>query len=184
MLVETLPAGQLLSNSHYDAYVIMEAKQKYLCSAIEASSVKWPSTVVSDSGGGFSGNDWSTLKNSSLNALFTDLATLFQPSVAFDDDFLAPTHYSLRMMWELLDHAGLLVGRPFPAGTVHPDGDGGLRLEWIGKESELRLIVPATEAGRQYIFQEGPNGHGSDFTVSPQILAEHLKVFSEHERLA
>lgn len=125
---------------------------------------------------------WQACRDDGLSGLFTDLALLFQPSSYYHDDFLAPTKFSLTTMCDLLDHASLLVSCPFPTGTIYPDGDGGLRLEWIGHELEMRLIISATKSSGQYIYYEDSSGYSSDFEVTPSILATYLNKFSQYEQ--
>src|SRR5262249_17383727 len=97
---------------------------------------------------------WSKLEDAGLQELLSDLGELFRDSEDYNEDFLKPTESALTIAWKLLTEAGKHVDGRFPAGTVYPDGNGGLRIEWIRPSRELRLVVRPDAGDRHYIYHE------------------------------
>ena len=55
------------------------------------------------------------------------------------------------------------------------DAQGGIRIEWKRDKAAVRLIVPAEEGGKTYIYHEFDNIPGSDRGVTGSRLAFWLK---------
>ena len=56
----------------------------------------------------------------------------------------------------------------FPMGTIYADGVGGLRVEWIRPDRELRLVVSRSQEGRSYLYHEQGADYAADY--SPDII--------------
>ncbi len=124
---------------------------------------------------------WVTKKDAELRTLLSDLAALIQRG-DYDEDFVKPTEYAWKKTWELLDTAGKNIDGAFPLGTVYPHGNGGLRIEWIGSEKELRLSISANANGRSYIYHEVGNQYDADYNVSAYNLANWILWFNRNGR--
>jgi hypothetical protein len=61
-----------------------------------------------------------------------------------------------------------------PHASVSPDSRGGLRIEWVNKESGVRLVVPADTA-KAYIYHEQGNEYAMD-PATPELLAKWLRI--------
>ena len=118
------------------------------------------------------------MENAGLKILLTDLATLLQ-SQDYNDEFIRPTRHALTRTWNILRDASVFTTGPFPVGTIFPDGDGGLRIEWIRPSRELRLAVSAQPDGKAYIYHELGDRYDVDYRVTPNILAFWLNWLNE-----
>ena len=92
----------------------------------------------------------------------------------YDDDFQSPTESSFTKMRGFLEKANGLLKIAFPVGTIYADGDGGLRLEWIRPDRELRLVVSASSQGRSYLYHEQGDDYGADYAPSAGELSRWL----------
>ena len=92
----------------------------------------------------------------------------------YDDDFRSPTESSVTRMRGFLEYAHGLLKIGFPVGTIYADGDGGLRLEWIRPDRELRLIVSASPQGRSYLYREQGDDYGADYAPNADELGKWL----------
>lgn len=99
-----------------------------------------------------------------------DLQALELETELYDEDCIKPTSYAFAHMRNLLTQACMYVCIGFPLGTAYPDGDGGLRVDWVHSEKELRLIVPSEESGRQYIWHM----NGMDHSLTEDVTAKNL----------
>ncbi len=111
------------------------------------------------------------LKPSGLGNLLDQIDQLVK---AKDDDFQAPTESSVARMRGFLKNAAGLLKIAVPMGTVYADGDGGLRLEWIRPDRELRLIVSASLQGRTFIYHEQGDDYGADYAPNADGLSRWL----------
>lgn len=123
-------------------------------------------------------DDWAVMENAGLRVLLTDLATLLQGQ-DYSDEFIRPTHHAVVTAWTILSESGAAVPGLFPVGTVFPDGDGGLRVEWIRPKRELRLAVSAQPNGKAYIYHESGVQYDVDYRVTANNLAFWLNWLNE-----
>ncbi len=108
-----------------------------------------------------------------LNDLLDQLEHLIK-SEDYDDDFLSPAESAVARMRGFLEGASGLLKIAFPVGTIYADGDGGLRLEWIRSERELRLVVSASSQGRSYIYHEQGDDYAADYSPTVSELSKWL----------
>jgi len=124
---------------------------------------------------------WILPEDAGLSTLLSDLAELFQRD-DYDEDFVRPTVHALKTTWGLLATAGTKLGSGIPLGTIYPYGNGGLRIEWIGQEKELRLSISPTAGGQSYIYYEVGDRYDADYNVSASNLANWLRWFNRNGR--
>ncbi len=105
------------------------------------------------------------IKPDGLSDLLNQLDLLAEAE-DYDDDFQPPTESSVARMRDFLENADGPLKVAFPVGTVYADGDGGLRLEWIRPDRELRLVVSASPQGRTYLYHEQGDDYGADYAPS------------------
>ena len=108
-----------------------------------------------------------------LNDLLGQLE-LIMKSEDYDNDFLSPTESAAARMQKFLKEASDLLRIAFPVGTIYADGDGGLRLEWIRPDRELRLVVSALPQGRNYIYHEQGDDYAADYAPTADKLGRWL----------
>ena len=113
------------------------------------------------------------LKPDGLSDLLDQLDLLVEAE-DYDDDFRPPTESSVARMRGFLEGANGILKSAFPAGTICADGDGGLRLEWIRPDRELRLIVSASLQGRSYLYHEQGNEYAADYAPNADELGRWL----------
>lgn len=101
-------------------------------------------------------------KPSGLSDLLDQLGLLVEAE-DYDDDCQPPTESSVVRMRGFLENANNLLKIAIPQGTICTDGDGGLRLEWIRPDRELRLVVSASPQGRSYLYHEQGDDYGADY---------------------
>ena len=92
----------------------------------------------------------------------------------YDEDFLAPTEHAhtrarnfMLAAFESLEHA-------LPTPFYVPDGEGGIRMEWINGTRELGLICPASESREPYLYHEDGDEYGIDEQLTDSVLNERL----------
>lgn len=107
------------------------------------------------------------------NDLFDQLDALMQ-SEDYDDEFHIPTGSASSRMRDLLEGASGHLRTALPLGTMYADGDGGLRLEWIRPDRELRLVVSASPEGRSYIYHEKGDEYAADYSPTVDALGRWL----------
>jgi len=95
-------------------------------------------------------------------------------SEEYDADFLSPTSDAIARMRSLLEGASYFLRSAFPPGTIYADGNGGLRLEWIRPDRELRLVISASAQGRSYLYHEAGADYGADYAPSADKLGRRL----------
>ena len=113
------------------------------------------------------------IKPSGLSDLLDQLDLLVEAE-DYDDDFRPPTESSVARMRDFLEGANGLLKIAFPAGTIYGDGDGGLRLEWIRPDRELRFVVSASPQGRSYLYHEKGDDYKADYAPSDSELSRWL----------
>lgn len=111
--------------------------------------------------------------NSNVTEMQQDLYTLENASQLYDEDCIKPTPFAFKRMRGFLANT-FLVTNNFPFGTIYPDQSGGLRVDWVHADKELRLIVPSVENMRQYIWYMSGTDHGLVDNVSALKLGELL----------
>ncbi|MGI4791839.1 MAG: hypothetical protein ACRYFS_23700 [Janthinobacterium lividum] len=113
------------------------------------------------------------VKQSGLNDLLNQLDLLIEAE-DYDDDFQPPAKYAADKMHGFLEDVNDLLQIAFPLGTIYADGDGGLRLEWIRPDRELRLVISASLQGRTYFYHEQGDDYGADYAPTAGELSRWL----------
>lgn len=116
------------------------------------------------------------------STMIADLQSLENDTEMYDEDCIKPTSYAFARMRELLTRSLGFILSTFPLGTVYPDGSGGMRIDWVHSEKELRLIVPSTESGRQYIWYLCGMEHALVEEVSAQTLGHWLNWLNKDDQ--
>ena len=62
----------------------------------------------------------------------------------------------------------------FPKGSVSPDLNGGLRIEWYLKNGVVRLIVPPDTTKQPYFFHRFNGQAKTEFDVSGHSISYWL----------
>lgn len=75
-----------------------------------------------------------------------------------EDDEDKPSAHAFATAQNLITGSHPLLKIGFPRAIVSADGEGGIRIEWALGQREVRLIIPADEHGKAYIYhQQGTN---------------------------
>lgn len=93
-----------------------------------------------------------------------------------DQDF--PTAYAYDTALTLLLDTQLEMSE-LPRPSVTADETGGIRLQWISPERQVRLIVPADGSGREYVYFEAGESYDLENNPTPSVLAQRLRWFME-----
>ena len=88
-----------------------------------------------------------------------------------------PNSHAFNAALALLLGARLHLG-DLPRANVTADEAGGVRVQWISPERQVRLVVPAEDGGRLYLYFEADRGHGLEDDPSPASLAQALRGFT------
>lgn len=94
-----------------------------------------------------------------------------------EEDQVFPTAYAYDTALTLLLDVQLQV-RKLPRPSVTADETGGIRLQWIGPERQVRLIVPPDSSGREYAYFEIGESYDLEDNPSPATLAQRLRWFA------
>ena len=92
-----------------------------------------------------------------------------------DQDF--PTPYAYDKALALLLDTQLQMQNP-PRPSITADETGGIRLQWLGPDRQVRLIIPADSHGREYVYFETKESYDLEDNPSPTALAQHLRWFT------
>jgi hypothetical protein len=123
---------------------------------------------------------WADKIDPGLSRIFTDLGSFLQDDI-YSDDYIKPSQYAVGIAWQLLDKAAKQLSDGFPEGTIYPDGDGGLRVEWIRPDKEVRLKISNSKSGRSYIYYELWGKYAADYSVTATSLASWLKQLNGND---
>ena len=91
-------------------------------------------------------------RQENLSAIFNELLKLNKE--IYDEDYLAPTKFALHTAEEFLLSLIDSYDKPLPIPNFIPDGEGGIRAEWEIKGRELRLVCPAKNDWKPYLYHE------------------------------
>lgn len=97
----------------------------------------------------------------------------------YDEEFLAPTKYAYDLAQSFLDDAFRLYERGLPTPNIIPNGEGGIRLEWISDSRELRLICPSQNDKPAYIYYQEGNEYSVETDATPSMLITRLDWLTE-----
>ena len=95
-----------------------------------------------------------------------------------EEDQTFPSNYAFNTALTLLLDARLHVS-DLPRANVTADETGGIRVQWISPERQVRLVVPAENSGRQYLYFETEKDYDLEDNPSPKHLAERLRWFAD-----
>src|SRR5262249_8565369 len=102
------------------------------------------------------------------------LESLLDEEETDDYGVLRPTEYAFNTAWELLVGASHEMTGSFPRASVSTDSEGGIRVQWLRPERQVRLVIPSVEGKRQYIYHEEGDRYDLEETVSASTLARWL----------
>ncbi len=94
-----------------------------------------------------------------------------------EEDQVFPTAYAYDTALTLLLDTQLQM-RNLPRPSVTADETGGIRLQWIGQERQVRLVVPPDSSGREYVYFELGKLYDLENNPSAVALAQHLRWFA------
>lgn len=95
-----------------------------------------------------------------------------------EEDQVMPTSHAYNMALSLLLDTQKLF-QDMPPANVTADETGGIRVQWISPERQVRLVIPAQSEGRQYVYFEASNDYNLEDNPSPAALAKQLRWFLE-----
>lgn len=119
---------------------------------------------------------------SALAEMLGNLAAYRADSSSYDEDNLKPTPFAFERTIGLLTGVAQYTPARFPKGTVYPDGDGGIRVEWIYPAYEVKLIIRALESDRHYIFYKHEKEYGGSYEVTVETLDYYLNELIKHDQ--
>ncbi len=86
-----------------------------------------------------------------------------------DDPTARPTTYAQNITWLLISAVSEHLGESFPLGFVMEDEQGGVRIEWENQAKHVRLVIPGTSAGQQYIYHQQGDAYGTEDVSAPAL---------------
>lgn len=108
--------------------------------------------------------------NSNLNAMLSELQDLMQED---DDDeygVLRPTSHALFQSVQIFFNISSRIQQDLPYGAISSDYSGGIRIEWYGRNKEVRLVIPSTNEQKPYIYYENESSYNIDNSISPESI--------------
>lgn len=103
-----------------------------------------------------------------------NLISVLKEEAENEENTTLPTEYAIDTVASIIADANSRMRGNFPQGSPSADGTGGLRVEWIHGEREIRLAVAPRSGGKTYIYHEEPAHYATEYTVSAQALAKWL----------
>ena len=110
----------------------------------------------------------------SFRALHERLVSLLQNEAGEEE--AVPTGHAYSTALALLLDAHSLV-EDFPRASITADETGGIRIQWLQPDRQVRLIIPAEKSGRQYLYFETDRSYDLEDDPSPTALAQRLRWF-------
>lgn len=95
-----------------------------------------------------------------------------------EEDQVMPTSHACNTALSLLLDTQTHLN-DLPRANVTIDETGGIRVQWISPERQVRLAIPAHNEGRQYVYFETASDYDLEDNPSPAALAQHLRWFLE-----
>ncbi len=93
----------------------------------------------------------------------------------YDEDFLAPTEHAYTSARNFMLAAFESLEYALPIPFYVPDGEGGIRVEWVNGTRELGLICAASESRESYLYHEDGDVYDVDEPVTDTILISRLR---------
>ncbi len=109
-----------------------------------------------------------------LQTMLDDLSEC-KTSPDYDTNYQQPTSYAVTRTQNLLQDSSAILGNDLPLGTLLPDGNGGIRIEWIRSVRELSVMVPAKADGKEYLYHEEDTDYKVEHNLTPHSLAQWLR---------
>jgi len=127
----------------------------------------------------YTGNKLNTALGSSegFRVIHTRLLGLLQEDED-EDEQTSPSSYALNTTLALLLGA-LPQMKDLPRANVTADETGGVRVQWISPERQVRLVVPVEKGGRQYLYFETEKDYDLEDNPNSTRLAERLMWFAD-----
>jgi hypothetical protein len=122
-----------------------------------------------------------TAENGALSVVLERLASLLDEDETDDYGVLSPSEYAFTTTWNLLVAAAREMSCSFPRAAVSTDSEGGIRVQWIRPERQVRLVIPTVEGKRHYIYHEEGDQYDVEPSVSATTLARWLSWLAEHD---
>lgn len=91
-----------------------------------------------------------------------------------EDEEDIPSDYAYNLVSDLLTEAYSLIKTVFPRGSAS-ESSGGIRVTWVNKNKEVRLVVPAQPNRNSYIYQESSDQYSLIEKASAIDLSYWLK---------
>ena len=82
--------------------------------------------------------------------IITDLHALREEEQSTESPI---TKHAFSMTLELLEYANVILGADLPRTLLAPDGDGGIGIEWLLEDRNLRVIIPAEPEQAAYVYR-------------------------------
>jgi hypothetical protein len=92
-----------------------------------------------------------------------------------DDDCLSPTSIAIKIARRLFSDAARSVEFALPAGSVLPDGDGGIRCRWVSGNREIRVVIHGDKESKSYLYHQQGNEYDVEHPLSSNILVKWLR---------
>lgn len=150
--------------------------------ASTAGDIKHLNSAVSgwlDTAGMYAGSELNTALESSegfrvIHARLLDLLRADEE----EEEQAFPSSHAFNTALSLLLGTWLRLG-DLPRANVTADEAGGVRVQWMSPERQVRLVVPAEDGGRLYLYFETGSEYALEDDPSPTYLAERLRWFAD-----
>lgn len=109
--------------------------------------------------------------NSNIVPVITDLNALRREEASTEEPI---TDFAFATARAVLRVAYNEIKRPIPAPAIAPDGEGGIRIEWVRPRKNVRVVIPSHSGQRTYIYHRR-DGESAIDRLSGIRLAEHLR---------
>jgi hypothetical protein len=120
----------------------------------------------------------SDAENSQVNLVLQIMLSDLEESenyTEYDSNYQQPSRHAVMRTRRLLQDSAYNIGHDIPLGTLLPDGNGGIRIEWIRHTRELSLMVPNAPGGREYLYHEEGSIYKAEYDVTSRLLAQWLE---------
>jgi hypothetical protein len=100
----------------------------------------------------------------------------------YDEDYLKPTQFAFNELQRIFESVQLTISTSLTLGAVYPDGDGGIRVEWIYGEREVKLIIKNESTDRHYLFFKRGKAYGGVYDITPTRVEDYLNWLTNNDR--
>lgn len=121
--------------------------------------------------------------SSNITVTLKRLVSLLEEDEVDDYGILQPSQTAFKLAMKLVIDAYEAMYDSFPKASASTDEQGSIRLTWSKQapEREVRLVCPATNDQKAYLYHESKDNYAVERDVTASILVHWLEWLNQDE---